>query len=301
MILVTGGAGIMGSRLVKELVKDGHKVRVLTLPGDSKVSNLEGIGCEIVYGDISKADTLSDIFNDIDTVYHLAAIIIAYSKDTIWNINVEGTRNVINGSLNTSVNHFIYVSSVSAAWPEGSDYAQSKIEAEKIVKSQNKMNYTIVRPTLTYGYNEGQEFMMFLESLKKYPFVFFIGSGRAKKSPVLADDIVKGLTAIAGNKKSFGKTYDFSGSEEISIRDFARLLLEYQGISKAFISIPVSICRMIAFFMEKTMKKPLLTQYAISRILQEAATDNTAARQDLGYSPLGVREGLRICYGERIK
>jgi nucleoside-diphosphate-sugar epimerase len=296
MILITGGAGIMGSRLVKELVKKGHKVRVLTLPGDTKVSNLEGIDCEIVYGDVSKADSLAGIFDNVDTVYHLAAIIIAYSKDVIWKINVEGTRNVVNGSLNAKADHFIYISSVSAAWPEGSDYAQSKLEAETIVKSQDKMKYTIVRPTLTYGCNEGQEFMMFVESLKKYPFVFLVGKGLAKKNPVMADDIALGLAAIAGNAKSYGKTYNFSGGEEISIRDFARLLLEYQGISRAFIPVPIPICNAIAFFMERTMKKPLLTRYEISRILQEAASDNTTAKEDLGYSPIGVREGLRICY-----
>jgi len=296
MILVTGGAGIMGSRLVKELVKNGHKVRVLTLPGDPKVSNLEGIDCEIVYGDVSKADSLSGIFDNVRTVYHLAAIIIAYNKDVIRNINVEGTRNIVNGALNAKVDHFIYVSSVSAAWPEGSDYAQSKIEAETIVKSQNKMKYTIIRPTLTYGCDEGQEFMMFVESLKKYPFVFFVGNGRAKKNPVLVDDIVRGLVAIASNTKSFGKTYDFSGGEEISMRDFARLLLKYKDISKPFIYVPVKLCKIIAFFMEKTMKKPFLTRYAISRILQEASTNNTAAREDLGYYPVGVREGLRSCY-----
>jgi len=299
MILVTGGAGIMGSRFVKELVKKGNKVRVLALPNDPGVSNLKGIDCEIVYGDISKPESLVGIFDNIETVYHLAAIIIAYDKDIIWKINVEGTRNVVKGSIDAKINHFIYISSVSAAWPEGSDYAQSKVAAEKIVKSQDLIKYTIVRPTLIYSCNGGQEFMMFLESLKKYPFVFFVGNGKARKNPVLVDDIVKGLVAIAGNKKSFGKTYDFSGGEEISMRDLAKLLLEYEGLSKLFIYIPIPICRIIAFFMEKTMKKPLLTNYAISRMLQEAAPDNDSARKDLGYSPVGIRKGLMTCYGEQ--
>lgn len=51
--------------------------------------------------------------------------------------------------------------------------------------------------------------------------------------------------------------------------------------------------------MEKTMKKPFLTRYAISRILHEASTDNSDAREDLGYAPVGIREGLRICYNSK--
>ncbi|MCL5072380.1 MAG: NAD-dependent epimerase/dehydratase family protein [Actinobacteria bacterium] len=296
MILVTGGAGVMGSRLVKELVRKGNRVRVLTLPGDPKVSLLDNIDCEIVYGNITDASSLKGIFNGIKTVYHLAAIIIAYNTGLLRDINIEGTRNIVTGSLNAGVEHFIYVSSVSAEQPEGSDYARSKITAEDIVRSQNKMRYTIVRPTLTYGFNEGQEFMMFMEYLKKYPVVFFIGRGKAKKNPVMADDIVKGLVKIVHNSKTFGKTYNFCGNEEISIWDLAKLMLKHQGISRYFIPVPIPVCNLIASVMEKTMKKPPLTKYAISRILQEAAVDSTEAKKDLGYDPAGVSEGLQICY-----
>jgi nucleoside-diphosphate-sugar epimerase len=299
MILVTGGAGVMGSRLVKGLVEKNYTVRVLALPGDPKVGLLKDINCEIVYGDVSDASTLKGIFSGVDTVYHLAAIIISYNKETLWKINVEGTRNIVKNAMESDCEHFIYISSAAAEWPEGSDYAQSKITAETIVKSQNKMNYTIVRPTLTYGYREGQEFMMFLDSLRKYPFVFFIGKGYAKKNPVLADDIVKGLLEITENKKTFGKTYNFSGGEEISMRNFARMLLRYEGIKKPFISVPVPVCNLIASIMEKTMKKPFLTRYGISRIIHEASFDNSEAQKDLGYFPIGISEGLEKIYKDK--
>jgi nucleoside-diphosphate-sugar epimerase len=296
MILVTGGAGVMGSRLVRGLVEKGYSLRVLSLPGDLKAALLKDTDCEIVYGDVSDASTLRGIFSGVDTVYHLAAIIIAYDKEVIWKINVEGTRNIVNAAIENGCRHFIYISSAAAEWPEGSDYAQSKIAAEQIVKSQDKMKYTIVRPTLTYGYNEGQEFMMFLDSLKRYPFVFFVGKGYAKKKPVLADDIVKGLLEIVGNNRTYGKNYNFSGGAEITMRDFARALLKYEKLKKIFISVPVPVCNFLAAIMEKTMKKPFLTRYGISRILHEAAFDNSEAQKDLGYFPTGVMEGLEKIY-----
>jgi len=119
MILVTGGAGVMGSRLVKGLVAGGHGVRVLTLPGDPYVSRLEGVDCEVVYGDVSDADSLEGIFESVTTVYHLASIIIAYDMDLLRRINIDGTRNMVEGALATGAEHFIYVSSASATISRG--------------------------------------------------------------------------------------------------------------------------------------------------------------------------------------
>ncbi len=296
MILVSGGAGVMGSRLVKALVKAGNKVRVLTLPGDPNVSRLNGVACEVVYGDVADAVSLKSAFDGVETVYHLAAVIIACDPSVLQKVNVEGTGNMVTGAAAAGVKHFIYVSSASAISPEGSDYARSKKAAEEIVKSESRMHYTIVRPTLVYDRGGGQEFMMFLQSLTRYPIVSFVGSGRAMKNPVFIDDMAKGLHVIANNEKAYGKTYNFSGGETIRIWDLAHLMLKHQGLSKLFIPIPVPVCRIIAFFMEKIMRRPWLTRYAISRIEQDADLDNSAARKDLGYDPIGVTEGLQRCY-----
>jgi NADH dehydrogenase len=296
VILVTGGAGITGSRLVKGLVKAGNSVRVLTLPKDPNVSRLEGIDCEIIYGDVSDADSLKGVFEGVKTVYHLAAIIIAYDPSMFQRINVGGTQNMVEGAAAAGAEHFIYVSSASVIFPNASAYAQSKMEAERIVTSQKSMYCTIVRPTLVYERNGGQEFTMFMDYLKKYPVVPFIGRGRAKKNPVFVDDLVQGMLAIANNPKAYGKIYNFSGGEEISIWDLSHLMLRQQGLSKLFIPIPIPICRLVAFIMERTMEHPTLTGYGISRIVQDANLDNNSARSDLGYDPIGITEGLQKCY-----
>jgi NADH dehydrogenase len=286
----------MGSRLVKGLVEAGNRVRVLTLPKDPYVSRLDGLDCEIVYGDVSDAESLKGVFEGIKTIYHLAAIIIACDSGLFQKINVVGTQNMVAGGAAAGAQHFVYVSSASVVFPNASAYARSKMEAERIVTSQKSMSYTIIRPTLVYDRNGGQEFMMFMDYLKKYPIVPFIGRGRAKKNPVFVEDLVQGMLAIANNPKAYGKIYNFSGGEEISMWDLARLMLEHQGLAKLFIPIPVPICRLIAIIMEKTMKHPPLTGYGISRIVQDANLDHSSAIEDLGYNPVGIKEGLPKCY-----
>jgi len=76
----------------------------------------------------------------------------------------------------------------------------------------------------------------------------------------------------------------------------AQLMLKHIGTTKPLFPVPLPLCKMAAYFMEKTMKNPPLTRYAISRIEQDADLDNSLARQDLGYDPIGFREGLQRCY-----
>ena len=296
MILVSGGTGAMGSRLVRKLVERGRKVRALTLPNDPLVSRLEGLDCEIFYADISNASSLKGAFDGIETVYHLAAIIIAYDPMLFEKINVNGTKNMVAGAMDAGVKHFIFVSSASAVYPSTNAYANSKHVCEKIIQEQNAMQYTIIRPTLAYEKDGGQEFMMFLEYLKKYPVVPFIGRGQAPKNPVHVDDLIQGFVAIEGNAKSFGKIYNFSGGEEIPIWDQAKLMLRHQGMKKLFIPIPVWLCKLLAMGMERLMERPPLTRYAIARIIQDANLDHSSATEDLGYHPIGFREGLQKCF-----
>lgn len=295
-VLVTGGAGVLGSRLVAGLVADGHRVRALTLPGDPLVSRLDGVDCEIVYGDIADDASLAGLFDGVSTVYHLAAIIIAQSDEVLRRINVEGTRNAVRRAAEAGASHFVYCSSAAAINPRSSVYALTKQAAEQIVRGEGRMRWTIARPTLIYERGGGQEFLLFLASLLKYPVVPFVGSGRARKNPVLADDVVRGLRAIAGNDRTYGRIYNLSGGEEIGIAELARLMLKHQGVRKPFIHIPLPLCRLAAWAMEGTMRRPPLTRYAISRIEEEAALDNSSARRDLGYDPIGVREGLARCF-----
>lgn len=285
----------MGATLVKGLVDRGFKVRVLD-NSDRFRSRLDGYEVDIRIGDITKPETLAGCFDGVDTVYHLAAVLIVYDKSLFQKINVGGTRNMIEASIKAGVKHFILVSSASVTYPHTTPYSLSKRETERLIKEQTAMKWTIVRPTLAYNENGGEEFNMFLAYLKKYPIVPFIGTGRSLKRPVHCDDLMRGFLAIPGNEKSHGKTYAFSGGEAIPIWELGKLMLKHVGQHKIFIPIPIPVCRVIAFFCERLQKKPFLTWNAIAGVIQDANLDNTEAQADLGYKPITVHEGLQRSY-----
>jgi NADH dehydrogenase len=292
MILVTGGAGVMGKRLVRGLVERGHQVRVLDRPG----TRLDGDHAELRHGDVSDPASLAGLFDGVETVFHLAAILIAYDPQAFERVNVGGTRNVLDAAQKAGVKHVIMVSSASVVYPRTTAYSRSKRECERMVREQRGMHWTIVRPTLAYNEHGGEEFRMFLDYLRKYPVVPFIGRGRALKNPVHVDDLMRGFLSVVGNPVAYGKTYNFSGGEEISIWDLAHLMLKHQGISKPFLPLPVPLCRAAAGLLEGRMARPPLTWNVIAGITQDANLDNSEARRDLGYAPIGIHEGLERCF-----
>jgi NADH dehydrogenase len=172
----------------------------------------------------------------------------------------------------------------------------SKSKAEEIVKFSG-LNFTIVRPTLVYGERGGLEFDMYLEYLQKYPFVPFIGPGKALKRPVYVGDVISGLVALNDKKKTYKKTYNLSGAEAISIRQFSVICLKLLGKGKKpIVSLPVGLCMFIAKIMARFMKNPPLKWQVIAGITQDANLDPGQAMEDLGYCPAKVTEGLPKCF-----
>ena len=286
----------MGTTLVKGLLAKGNQVRVIDIPNHPHKDRLDGTGAEVVFGDITKPETIEHAFEGVKTIFHLAAVLISPDPSVFERVNVGGTRNLVEGGAKCGAEHFIFVSSISVTYPYTTAYSLSKRECEKIVKSQDAMEWTIIRPSLAYNEYGGQEFMMYLDYLKKFPVVPFIGNGRAIKNPVHVDDLMRGFLAVPGNEKAYGKTYPFCGSEQITIEQLGRLMLKHQGISKPFVHIPVPVCKALAAVMGGLMKKPPLTWNAIAGITQNANPDWSQAREDLGYDPIGVSEGLQKCF-----
>jgi nucleoside-diphosphate-sugar epimerase len=294
MILVTGGTGAMGSVLVRQLARRGHQVRVVCMPHDPFVSRVKDCAADIRYADVGDRNACQGICDGMATVYHLAAIIVSKDESAFARINVEGTRNIVEQAARAKVGHFVYVSSASVVYPHPTPYSLSKRAAEEIVL-QSGIPFTIVRPTLVYGEKGGLEFDMYLEYLKKFPVVPFIGNGASLKRPVYVEDITEGLLALCDNAASLGKTYNFSGGEAISILDFSRLCLQCMGARagrKLIVHMPVWLCMVVARMMGLVMKDPPLKWQVIAGITQDANLDPSDAIRDLGYAPKKVSQWL---------
>ena len=231
MILVTGATGYIGNRLVKRLVKDGHKVRALVIENDPLLKNLKGIDCEIVKGDITRKDSLKPCINNIKTIFHLAAVMVSHDKKLFHKINYEGTRNVVETAVEAGVKHFIYLSAAAAAYRIRTTYGESKIKSEALMKEERDTKFTIILTTLLYGSGGSQELKMYVQSIRKFPLIVpIVGVGKARKRPVCLEDVIKGLSLLVDNPTTYGKTYNFSGGTDVSMREYTELICNTFGV-----------------------------------------------------------------------
>jgi nucleoside-diphosphate-sugar epimerase len=176
-VLVTGGTGFLGSYIIQELVKKNYAVRAIrrnnTLPFWIPSNILEKV--EWVPGDILDVLSLEDAMDGVDTVIHSAALVSFHKKDAnkLYQMNVDGTANVVNTALLKNVSRFVHISSVaaigrkaggvtvdeSAKWEESAlhtHYAQSKFKAELQVWRGigEGLNAVILNPSTILGFGD---------------------------------------------------------------------------------------------------------------------------------------------------
>lgn len=282
--LVTGGAGVVGKALCRELQAQGVCVRVLTLPGDTLASSRVPPDVEICYGDVTDYASIRPAFDGVDVVFHLAAILLSTKPGEFHRVNTHGTYNVISACQDAGVRRLLYVSSISVTYPVLTPYGQSKLEGEEAVK-ESGLDWTIVRPTLVIGDGGGVEFNMFARYVTRFPVYFLPGGGLALKCPVRSVDLVCGIASAGLERSAIGKTYALSGPEIMSMAQMAKCILKSRGLKRHMVSLPWSLCCRLAVLKNWIGGGRVSAEQALAGFLYDAVPSIENAKKDLGYHP----------------
>lgn len=311
--LITGATGHIGYALLRELVKNGEKVRILIR---KDVPVFDGIDCEKVYGDVTDYDSLLRAFNGVDVVYHLAGIIdINPGLEKItWNVNVFGTKNVVEACIACNVRRLVYASSVDAFPPlpgnqimteldsfspdnlDGT-YAKTKAVATQYILDncrEGKIDAVIVHPGACIGpydfkvSNVGEMVRKFMAG--KFPVSLSFGAYNF----VDIRDVASGMYAAAQKGKS-GSCYILCG-EPISTDDFIKAIAKACGKKAPKAKMPYGLIKVVAPMTEKyysmTKSTPFLTRYSLRKLMSNCNFSIEKAKKELGYNPMSVEQSV---------
>ncbi|MFT4256547.1 MAG: NAD(P)-dependent oxidoreductase [Pseudoxanthomonas sp.] len=162
-ILVTGGTGLVGTRLLPRLVKAGYDCRALVRSGKDVAS-----GVTPVEGDILDPASLAAAVAGVDAIVHLAGVLRTQDAKQIWDVNLEGTRNLVDAAKAKAPSARFILASTSLVYNENSlrpslesddvapkrDYPASKVAAEKLLR-ESGLNWSILRFAFVYGDADG--------------------------------------------------------------------------------------------------------------------------------------------------
>ena len=251
-VIVTGGAGFIGSHLTEKLVKEGLKVIVFDNFSSGKKEFLNNVKCEIVKGDIINLKEVIDVCKGVDVVYHLAAdpdvrkSVLNPLKN--FEIDAVGTLNVIEACRMNDVEQIIFTSSSTVygnakklPTPENasiipvSNYGAAKAASENYVMSFSKLygihgiilRYAnIIGPRLTHGV-----IYDFYKKLKKNPKELeILGDGEQNKSYLHVDDCVEAtISTVNAAKKPFD-IFNIGSEEQVNVKEIANIIVSELGL-----------------------------------------------------------------------
>ena len=235
-ILVTGGAGFIGSNLIKRLLNEGHKVHSLD---DYSTGNIKIKGCEYFEGDIEEIDT---IHTDYDLIFHLAAqsrVQPSFENPSeTFRVNVKGTEAVCKFALDIGA-RIVYAGSSSKHHnPATSPYAMYKFLGEgicKLYKESFNLEIEICRFYNVYGPGEaldevnGNVIGIWRSKVLREAPIQIVGDGEQRRDFTHVDDIVDGLYKVATKGVEHYDAWELGTGVNYSINELAKMFQHKYG------------------------------------------------------------------------
>lgn len=323
-VLVTGGSGFVGANLVTTLLERGLTVRSF----DRMPSPLpEHPRLQTVVGDITSTDDVAAAVNDVDTVFHTAAIIDLMGGATVtpeyrqrsFSVNVEGTKNLVHAGQRAGVKRFVYTASNSVVMG-GQDivngtesmpyttrfndlYTETKVVAEQFVLSQNGSDSGMltcsIRPSGIWGRGDQTMFRKVFENVLAGHVKVLVGSKNIKLDNSYVHNLIHGFI-LAGEHlvdggTAPGQAYFINDGEPLNMFEFARPVVAACGrklprlrVSGRLVHKAMMGWQWLHF--KYGIREPLVEPLAVERLYLNNYFSIDKARRDLGYRPLFTTE-----------
>jgi UDP-glucose 4-epimerase len=260
-VLVTGGAGFIGSELVHQLAGKGHKVTIVDNLVNGKRENVEdllGDTVELVIADIRDIESMKRCIQKADVIFHLACLGVRHSIHSPrenHEVNASATLELLFLARQAGVKRFVYVSSSEVygcvRWvPMNEDhptfprtiYGASKLAGECYTRAFHetyRYPTVIVRPFNTYGqrcHHEGDSGEVIpkfiLRAMAGQPMIIF-GDGKQTRDFIHVSDTARGILEIGLSDQTIGRTINIGNGYELSINALASKIKSVLGLTDA--------------------------------------------------------------------
>ena len=319
-VLVTGATGLLGSHIVERLIARGHRVRALVRPG-SRTDFLEGLGVEILRGDLTDPAACDRAVDDVGQVFHCAAKVGDWGSWREFQVGcIDATRTLAEASARAGIDRFVHISSTSAYGhppdqPTPIDetaalgqnvwvldhYTRSKVECERLLwdmAASGRLPLTVIRPSWLFGERDRTTIPRLIQEFRWHR-VSIVGKGDNPLSAVYAGVVADAAILAANDPHSVGEAYNITSHCRITQREFLDMLADALGVPRVTWHYPFWYAFYGGFSLEirerllLSKKPPRVTRYGAWLLGRYLEYSTEKARTKLGWAPaLTYRESL---------
>ena len=299
-VVVFGGGGFLGRRLVDRLTAEGMTVRVAVRHPDPARIELRSMGFErvtVVPADVRDQASVAAAIAEADAVVNAVSAYIEKGGVTFEAVHVRGAENVAREAAAAGVARLVLVSGIGADPDSSSPYIRARGRGELIVR-QAFPGATIVRPGAMFG--PGDALFGTLAALARLlPALPLIGGGSTRLQPIFVEDVAEAISSILSDPGTVGRTYELAGPKVYTLHELVNMTLQLMGKRRLLVPIPFAVAEVQARLFELLPNPPLTTGQ-----VDLLKTDNVASGalpdvQDLGIQPKTVEEVIPTYIGPR--
>ncbi len=282
-IFVTGITGHSGGFYIKKLTQEKSKdelICVVRETSDTNVLDKSNLSFIKVIGDLSDIDFLAKKMKGCDMVLHIASI--------------YQSKNVIEAALKAGIENAVLVHT-TGMFSKFKSASSEYIEIEnEVLKSRDKINITILRPTMIYGSSKDRNMFNLVSYLYRHKFFPIFGSGRNLMQPVNAKDLGDAYYDVIFNwEATKNKEYNLAGKYPIEYIELIQTVEDYLKTKTYNIKFPIWISLIGAFLYNLVSKNAIISVEQVKRMMEDKIFSYEDAQCDFGYSPMTFSEGIQ--------
>jgi len=294
-ILIIGASGFVGGYLARQLLLEGYKVRCLART-PNKLKELAALGCEIVKGDFTDANSVQQALQSMDAVYVSIHTLAPQHKDTaklgFMDIEMNALKNIVQGCKLQHVRRVIYVTSLGISAEAKDEWTNGRWKTQQYLL-ESGLDATVIQPGMIVGIG-GQGFNLVLANAQK-SIAFVLGNGRNKFRCIAIADLIYNLIGVLNEPETNGKCYEVGGDDILTSDQLINAAADVTGHRYPMkIHIPLALLRFAAPLIEQIVKSPQgAIKGALGSLGADLIGDPGAIRKLLTRQPLTYKQAVK--------
>jgi NADH dehydrogenase len=283
LIVVFGGSGFLGRRIVERLAADRALVRI-AVRHPERAASLTRLGrtgqITTVHADVWDAGTVAPALEGAEAVVNTVGHYVERGAASFEAIHGQGARHVAEAAAAAGVRRLVHISGIGADPASDSPYVRARAAGERLVRAAFPAA-TILRPSVMFGPND------FLERLagiaRLMPVIPLFGSGQVRLQPVYAEDVAAAVVSALARPEAAGQLYELGGPRVYTYEALVRLVLDQTGRRRLLLPLPYAVWHALAVLTAPLPNRPISRDQV--RLMQK---DNVVSPGALGFADLGI-------------